>query len=233
MGTPTRYTYGVTNVGKETATGMLGMPDPTKYHTYFNDFDVFTAGDWTVTALDGGTDSAEVTAVADADGGILTVTTNDADNDNVCLESQGESWKLESGKKAWLKCRFKIADADDSDVYIGFHTTDTNPFSTAPTQRAYFVLAEGAATVTFNVDDNSTDASSGTVATLADDTYVTLGMYYDGKGTIELYADDVKTATMSSVSIPSTEMALGFGVATGTTAARTMSVDYILAVKER
>jgi hypothetical protein len=142
-------------------------------------------------AFGGAGPARAVVAVADADGGVLTVTTNDADNDNVFFESQGESWKFEAGKKLWMKFRFKIEDADDSDVIFGLHTTDTNPLSTAPTQRAYFVLAEGAATVTFNVDNNTTDASSSTVATLSDDTYVTLGAYYDGAGNIELYANDV------------------------------------------
>lgn len=230
---PTRFTSGITNVTPTNPLAQLGMLDPTKYHVYFNDFDVYTAGDWTVTVLDGGGDTGQVIAVADADGGILTVTTNDADNDNVFFESQGEAWKMESGKKMWMKFRFKIEDADDSDVIFGLHTTDTNPLSTAPTQRAYFVLAEGAATVTFNIDDNSTDASSGTVATLSDDTYVTLAMYYDGKTTVELFANDVKTATMTGVSIPSTELALGFGVATGAAATRTLSVDYVLVIKER
>lgn len=231
--TVTRFPNGVTNVVGTDPAGNFGATSPLAYHQYFNDFDVFTAGDWTITALDGGTDSGEVTAVADADGGVLTVTTNDADNDNVCLESQGESWKFETGKKLWLAIRFKVEDADDSDFYFGLHNTDTNPFSTAPTQRAYFLLAEGAATVTFNVDDTSTDASSGTVKTLADDTYTTLAAYYDGATTIELFADGTKVAEMTSVAIPTTELALGFGVATGAAETRTLSVDYVWAAKER
>jgi hypothetical protein len=151
----------------------------------------------------------------------------------VCLEAQGESWKFTSGKKLWIVARFSIADADDSDVYIGLHTTDTNPFSTAPTQRAYFRLTEGSAALVFNVDDNSTDATSGTVATLADATMVEVAAYYDGVTTIELYANGAKTAVMTGVAIPDTELALGFGVATGAAAVRTMLVDYLFVAKER
>lgn len=233
MAPPVRYPNGVTNVGATADTYMLPFPDPTDCQVFFDDFNVFTAGDWTITAVDGGTDSGEVTAIADAGGGVLTVTTNDADNDNVCLESQGESILLSSTKKFWIKTRFKIEDADDSDVYIGLHSTDTNPFSTAPAQRVYFALTEGAATVTLDVDDNSTDAESGTIATLVDDTYVVLAAYYDGRGNIELFADGVKTASMSSVSLPTTELAIGFGVQTGGAATRTLSVDYLLVAVER
>lgn len=232
-GVVTRFPNGVTNVGPGSPLAAFGAPSPFKFHTYFNDFDVFTAGDWTVTVVDGGTDTAQVTAIGDADGGVLTVTTNDADNDNVCLEAQGESWKFEAGKKLWLAARFSVSDADDSDLYIGLHSTDTNPFSTAPAQRAYFLLAEGAATVTFDVDDNAAPAASGTVATLADATMIELAAYYDGVSTIELFANGVKTAEMTGVAIPDTELAIGFGVATGTTAARTMLVDYLMVAKER
>lgn len=229
----TRFPGGVTNASPTSPLAEFGALAPFKFHTYFNDFDVFTAGDWTITVVDGGTDSAEVTAVGDADGGVLTVTTNNADNDNVCLEAQGESWKFESGKKLWIVARFSVSDADDSDAYIGLHSTDTNPFSTAPAQRAYFVLAEGAATLTFNVDDNTTDASSGTVATLTDAGMVEVAAYYDGVTTIELYANGAKTAVMTGVAIPATELALGFGIQTGSAAVRTMLVDYLFVAKER
>ena len=43
MAAPTRYTSGVTNVAKTDPLGMFGAPDPTKYHTWFDDFDNFEA----------------------------------------------------------------------------------------------------------------------------------------------------------------------------------------------
>ena len=229
----TRFPNGVTNVAPASPLAEFGAPSPFKFHSYFNDFDVFTAGDWTITVVDGGTDSAQVTSVADADGGVLTVTTNNADNDNVCLEAQGESWKFEAGKKLWLAARFSVSDADDSDLVIGLHSTDTNPFSTAPAQRAWFALTEGAATLTFNVDNNTVDASSGTVVTLADATMVEVAAYYDGATTITLYANGAKAGEMTGVAIPATELALGFAVQTGAAAVRTMLVDYLFVAKER
>ena len=85
----------------------------------------------------------------------------------------------------------------------------------------------------FNNDNNSTDSDSGTVATLADDTFVTLAAYYDGKTTIDLYANDVKVQTMTSITVPAAEMAVGFGYLNGAAGAETTDFDYILVAKER
>ena len=76
MPAPTRYPYGVTNVVKESPLGMIGVPNPFKVAMYANDFHVYTAGDWTVTAT-----GTSPVAVTDADGGVLTITTGAVEND--------------------------------------------------------------------------------------------------------------------------------------------------------
>lgn len=83
------------------------------------------------------------------------------------------------------------------------------------------------------MDDDTTDEDSSTVATLADDTWITVAAYYDGKGTIELYADGSKITTMTDVDVPGAEMAIGFGYLNGAAGAETTDFDYILVAKER
>ena len=78
--TPTRFPKGVTNVTKEDPMGMLGMPDPTKFHTYMEDFDIYNATDFTITTTEAGSGSA-TEALADEDGGVLVITNDDADTD--------------------------------------------------------------------------------------------------------------------------------------------------------
>ena len=48
----TRFQYGVTNVNETNLFADMVQPDPTLFHEYFNDFDTYTAGDWTVTETD-------------------------------------------------------------------------------------------------------------------------------------------------------------------------------------
>lgn len=230
MSAPTRYPNGVTNVGVTNPLGQMGMLDPTKFHVWFDDFNDFVDAQWTLTATSNGTGTSAI-AVPDAANGIAQITTAANENDGIFAEWDSEIFLLETGKKTWLKTRFSVGDAAQSDLIIGLHSTSTTPLSAA--LRFAFITEDGSASVFFNVDDNTTDADSASLATLADDTFITLAAYYDGKGTIELFVNDAKVATMSNVSIPGGEMAVGFGYLNGAAGAETTDVDYILVVKER
>ena len=230
MAAPSRFTSGVTNSAKDADTGMMGQLDPTSYHTFFNDFNVYTAGDWTETATSVGTGTSAA-AIADADGGIMRITTAANENDGLFIESQGESFLIEEGKKTWIKARFSVGDAAESDLIIGLHSTDTTPLDA--TMRFAYISEDGSAALFFNVDDNTTDADSGTVATLVDDTFVTVGAYYDGAGNVSLFLNGAKITTMTSVGVPGAEMAIGIGYLNGAAGAETSDFDYILVAKER
>lgn len=229
MSAPSRFPNGIGNTAKTGAMGMFGLPDPTKYHVYFNDFDDDLVS-WTETATSVGTGTSAA-AIADADGGILQITTAANEDDGLFIESQGESFKIESGKKAWIKARFSVGDAIQSDLIIGLHSTDTTPLDA--THRFAFISEDGSAALFFNVDDGTTDADSGTVATLADDTFVVVGAYYDGAGSIALFLNDAHVATMTDVDVPGGELAIGIGYLNGAAGAETSDFDYILVAKER
>ena len=229
MAAPTRFPNGVTNVSRTADTYQLPTLDPTRYHIYFNDFDDDLVS-WTETATSVGAGTSAA-AIADADGGILRITTAANENDGLFIESQGESFLIEEGKKTWIKARFALGDAIQSDFIIGLHSTSVTP-QTA-TLRFLFESVDGSAALYFNVDDNTTDVDSDTVATLADDTFVTVAAYYDGKGNIELFLNDAKITTMTSVDVPGAEMAMGIGYLNGAAGAETTDIDYLMVVKER
>ena len=71
-------------------------------------------GDWLVTLVDGGGDNGEVIRVADDGvGGLLTLTTNDADNDSIEMQMNGEAWQLALGKDIVFEVRLKGADISE------------------------------------------------------------------------------------------------------------------------
>lgn len=232
MAAPTRLPGGVTNVSKANPLGMIGMPDPTKYHVFFDDFDGYfdTTNNWTATATSVGTGTSAV-SILDADGGIARITTAANENDGLFAEwTPGEIFTVEAGKKMWIKTRFQVGKATQSDLIVGLHSTSTTPFG-AP-HRFAFISEDGSAALVFNSDDGTTDADSSTVATLVADTWITVAAYYDGKETVELFADDVLVTTMT-VDIPAPELSVGFGYLNGEAGAETTDFDYILVVKER
>lgn len=234
MASPTRFPGGVTNVRPQSTLGGYLAPDPTKLHQYFDDFDTYTAGDWTITVTQAGGGSA-TEALTDADGGVLLITNDDADNDAVFFNKVGESFLMEAGKRAWFKARVKLSDATQSDMVIGLQITDTTPLDV--TDGIYFLKADDAATLAIICRKNATTGSTSAtgIATMADDTWITLGWYFDGKSTLAYFVDEVQLGTLdaSSTYLPDTDLTVSFGVQNGAAAAKTMSVDYILAAKER
>lgn len=234
MAAPTRFPGGVSTAARNSTFYNAGFPDPTKWHVYFEDFDRFAAGDWTITTVEAGAGSA-TEALTDGDGGLLLITNDAADDDSDFFQKVGESFLLESGKRAFFKARFKVSDATQSDVLIGLQITDTTPLDA--TDGIYFLKADGAATVDVICRKNATtgSTSASAITSLVSDTFITLGWAYDGKGGLTYFVNDVATGSLdaSSSYLPDTELTVSFGIVNGEAVAKTMTLDYVAAAKER
>ena len=238
---PTHFENGLTNIAQDKTLGAFGAPDPTKYHTWFNDFDDYAAAQWVITTTEAGTSSA-TEDISDADGGILLLTNDNADNDADFLQwsatddaSATETFLLESGKEAWFKARFKVSDATQSDFVIGLQVIDTTPLDA--TDGIYFQKDDGDALLDIYCRKNATTGSTSAsgIHTMVDDTYVIVGWYYDGDVTLQYFVNDVRIGSLSASSsyLPDTELTVSFGIQNGEAAAKTMSIDYIFAAKGR
>ena len=228
----THFTSGVTNVGTDSTLGKLKAPAPHKYHQYFNDFDTYLASDWTITTTEDGTGSASE-ALADGDGGVLLVTNAAGDNDHDFFQLVKEGFKFESGKQIGFHVRFKTNDATQTDIVAGLQLTDTTPLDV--TDGIFFLKSDGAATISFIVEKDSTQSTLTLPNSLADDTFMTLGFIYDPKDQkFHVFQNNVLAGTVVSTNAPDDEeLTLSFGIQNGAAAAKTLSVDYIGAHKER
>jgi hypothetical protein len=228
----THFTSGVTNVGVDSTLGKLKAPAPHKYHTYFNDFDTYLASDWTITTTEDGTGSA-TEALADGDGGLLLLTNAAGDNDKDFLQLVKEGFKFESGKQLAFNMRFKTNDATQTDIVAGLQLTDTSPLDV--TDGIFFLKSDGAATISFIVEKDSTQSTLTLPNSLADDTFMTLGFLYDPKDQkFHVFQNNVLAGTVVSTNAPDDEeLTVSFGIQNGAAAAKTLTVDYIGASKER
>jgi hypothetical protein len=85
------------------------------------------------------------------------------------------------------------------------------------------------------VEKDSTQSTLTLPNSLADDTFMTLGFIYDPKDQkFHVFQNNVLAGTVVSTNAPDDEeLTLSFGIQNGAAAAKTLSVDYVGAYKER
>lgn len=237
MATPTRFPSGVSTASRNTTLWNFPYPDATKYITYWDDFFQYVAGDWTVTE----TQAGATQALGDIVGGALVLTNSTTDNDLNEVQRVGEAFMPVAGKKFFMKARFKVNEVIESDALVGIAVTDTDPIAGPPTDGIYFLKSDGAATVDLVVRKNATtgSTSASAIATMVADTFITLGIYFDGVRYVQYFVDDVHTGTLDlttspSAYLPDTECRVTLLVQQGEgTNAKSLTCDYILVSQER
>ena len=224
----TRFPNGVTNVGEDSLFAAMGQLAPTKFHTYWEDFDYYTAANWTVTE----TQAGATQALTDGDGGLLLLTNSAADDDLCALQKIGESFRFASGKKLFFEARFAVNDATQSDVVMGLQITDATPLDVS--DGVFFIKPDGAATVNFLVEKNNTATTASAIATMANNTFIRLGFFYDGVSNVYYAVNGVITGKSATTNLVDDEdLTVSFAIQNGEAAAKTMTVDYIFVAKER
>jgi hypothetical protein len=227
--TTTHLFNGVTTAKSYEPLGDSRLPDVTTVHRYFNDFDHFTAADWTVTE----TQAGATQALIDGDGGLIALVNSAADDDLNSIQSAKETFKMAIARDWRIAIRFKVSDATQSDVVVGMCITDTTPLDV--TDGFYFIKSDGAATVLAAAEKNNT-AITASAGTLVSDTFTELAMSYSAAtGIIKVYQD----RNLVSQIIPAAsfcddeELAITLSLQNGDANARTLTVDYVLVEQNR
>ncbi len=225
----TRFPKGVTNVKLTTTLGNMGQLDPTKFNTFFNDFNTFAAADWIITAVGTGT-----TALTPGDGGQLLVTTSAAAPDSRSHQNVVATFTFTEGKRMFFKAAGTLSNALASVLQLGLAITDTTP--TDATDGIYFLKPAGTANIgAFVRRDATTGNRSNLAMALATTAYTVYGFEYDGKETVTFFINDVAVGSLlcNAVNSPDAPLSITFHVGNGDAVARTFSLDYIFAAKER
>lgn len=227
MSAPTRYPNGLTTAAKNTPMGEFILPDMTKAHVYMEDFDYYTAADWTT--FEFGTPTQ---ALTDGDGGRLLITNSAANDDRSFQQKVGESFLFEAGKKLWFDCVLQVSDAIESDFTAGLQITNTAPLN--PTDGVFFVKTDAANTVDLMVKKDSVVTITSSIATISDNTDIRLSYFYNGIDIIEIFANGVFVGSSVVTNLPDDEvMTISFGVQNGEAVSKTMTMDYVMAAKAR
>ena len=189
---------------------------------------------WLVTLIDGGSDAGEVIAISDDEhGGVLTLTANDADDDGISLQLNGEAFGLKAGRTLIFEARVKITDVSETDWFVGLATSDTAILS-GVTDSIGFRCPDSTGDIDYVCEAASTETTADTTKDLTDATYVTLRFEVNGRTSVKFYVDGA-FIYKSTTNIPATTAGLTptLEVRNDGAVAQTLEVDYVLVAAER
>ena len=207
-------------------------PSDQTFYMYHNDFFTYSSGDWTITTTEAGTGTASE-AVTSSAGGALLLTNAAGDNDLDFLQLKGEAFKLSTSKKAYFSARFKVSDATQSDFVMGLQITDATPLAT--TDGVFFIKDDGDTNLDFIVEKDSTSTDTTAIHTMEDDTFVTVTWFIDPDASKVFYSvNNAAPVSVVNTNLPDNEeLTVSFGIQNGAAAAKTMTIDYVVAAVER
>jgi len=219
--------------------------------------EVADRGKWLVTIVDSGTGNTETvmgkpvdgSTSANAQGGWGEFRTCNADDDALCAQLNGESFKLAANKKLWFETQFIIEDVSETELFIGLADTGTELYGAAGVgvnNHAGFML-DGDGNLDFSLDEAGTQYKLDTTVDFVDGSMATLatsnvkhkcGFYWDGLGVIKVYVDGVLKVTLTddatTILVPDgTCLSPGFTILTQGNTDEAIFIDYIYVAQER
>jgi hypothetical protein len=212
----TRLPNGVGNHPDNHPLANLPLLDPAVSHTFFEDFDRFTAADWTIT------------------GGLLRLVTAGADNDSEFLANSILSYTIAQGSfDVAFGCSFETPDEVQVDLTFGL----ADPGGLLPADGIVFQKDDGADLIDILVRSGSaTVASALAIGTLSPNVRTALEYFYNARTNILTFGVNGVGAgqiDLDGVTLPVGLLAPSFGIQTGEVAAKTLDTDYILASRLR
>jgi hypothetical protein len=211
---------------------MFGQPDLTTPIVDFHDFNQYVAGDWTVT----NTASHATVGLTAGAGGLLSLAggASSVTNDIAAIISNPFDFNFASTQQVWFYTGFKVTTAANDQIQLGLMAANS---ALTPTAGMYFNKAAGAATIDFVVRKSSTSTTQSAIATLVAGTFVRLGLYYNGKDSVDVFVNDAKVYSQTVLTnLPtSTALGVGLGFKSAATAPTTsdLIVDFALAAQDR
>jgi len=212
------------------------------YNDFVNGRD-FAAADWVITTIEAGAGDASEVIGAQELNGALVITNDNADADKDSLQQSNgsvavlEMWKLVVGKRLAIKTKFKLSDVTDTGFVLGFCITDTTLVA-GMSDGIYFRKAD-LDPILKAVSEKDSVEDTLDIATMVDDTFIEVGMAWDGKNNIEVFLLVLGAWTSigkltSTASHPDDEqLAISFELLNGSAVAHVLTIDYIEAKQER
>ena len=224
----THFPNGITTTTAEAPFGNFILPNPLSVHSFFDDFNFFTAAEWTENENGDGM----VALVVSSDGGSILMTTAGTEGNDIALESIAELFLMEAGKQAWFEARITPSEGPQVDWFVGLRDKDSDPFANDP-DGIFFSKADEGNDVLLTVKGAATLSQTVFTEDLTA-TAIQLSFYFNGDDKVTAFVNGVAAGSvLTATTLPTSILALSFGIQTGDASVETLNVDYVYAAKER
>lgn len=210
------------------------FPQAPTWNTQFFDFN--TDEDlvaFAVTAISSGTAAVIDTNTTGRNGVCLFANGDTTDDKGAQIQVDAETFQLATGKTLQFLARFYVSAAATMPGLVGFAITDTSLIASAPSDGIYFQKAKGSSSLQFVVRAGSAAIASVPVATMEDNTFVTVAYeIYDvtagGAAKARAWLNNTLLFSSELASVPTSEaLALSAAFQSGTTASQAAGLDLI------
>jgi len=223
----TRIEDGLTNTTKKSPFGNYIAACPTNVHSYFNNFDTYTAADWLVDRVGTGT-----TALVNGNGGLVTITNSALNGDYVVNNKNKDSFLVAAGKPIWFSSRLKISDTILSLLIIGLKVGSETVG--ALVSGIFFIKELGTPNLSFKLMDSLGINENTNVCTMVSNQFTELSFFYNGSDRVEVFCNGDYVTFLNLDNMPfGTTLTPAFGIYSAESAIKTLTVDYIFSSKAR
>lgn len=182
---------------------------------------------WTTTMVEAGAGGTSEVEASDEAGAVWELYTDNAENDGINSQLNGEPFELTSDQHLYFGVRLKLDDVLQSDFFWGLAIVDTDILG-GVTDRIGFEKLDGSAAVGIMVEKDSTETKESSIGTMTNDTYMTLEFYWDGPADVlYVFVDGGQVTAPALTNLPDDEaLRLSLHFQTGEAAVKRQIVQW-------
>jgi hypothetical protein len=219
----TNFENGVNNRNASSLFGSMAQLDPTRFHNYMEDFDYFTAADWTLV-------STGTTALVDGSGGILRLISGAVATNEESLLKAIANFRIGSAAPRYFRAQIEVDDATECNINVGL----ADSAALVPNNCVQFRKDTADTDLDILVRSGSVTIDEDTaIASIADATQFTVEFFWDGQDRVYYGVNGTPRGFLDVATLPVGVLSPTLSLFAGAAGAVTLDLDYLFAATER
>lgn len=219
----TNFENGLNNRNASSLFGSMAQLDPSRFHTFMEDFDEFIAAQWTLV-------TTGATAQIAADGGVLQLTTGAVATNEESMIKVPDNFDITQPRPTYFRAKIEVDEATECNINVGL----ADSAALVPNNCIQFRKDTSDLDLDVLLRSGSADIDVAlAVASIANATSFTVEFYWDGQDRIYYGANGTPLGFLDASTLPVGPLAPTLSVFAGAAGAVALDLDYLFAATER